>query len=347
MDRVLPGLFRLKVPIPNNPLGHTNVYLLEGEDGYLLIDAGFNSPEAIESLQKQVSETGADIVEISRMVITHAHGDHIGLAGKIRDMSGAKISMHRLERQRHPPHATDRAAFLKHTEKWLRSSGMPQEELRRDGGPPLPPSNHTGAQAREWRHFEPPAKPDATIEDGERIRWGDFDLEAILTPGHSPGHICLYDAGRRLLFSGDHVLPQTTPNIGLRPGQPGRGNPLGDYLTSLDRVGDLDVGLVLPAHEGAFHDLPARIAGIKEHHRRRSQEIMDTLGQGHRTGYQVAESVTWIPDSGGVHFHKLRHWDQRMAVSETLSHLEALRSDGSIRRLMKDGVVYYQIDPKH
>ena len=98
MTEILPGITQLKVPIPNNPLGHTNVYLLRSDDGYILIDAGFNSDEAFIALKAQISDAGVDVAQISRMIITHAHGDHIGLAGKMRQLSGAKIALHKLEK---------------------------------------------------------------------------------------------------------------------------------------------------------------------------------------------------------------------------------------------------------
>ena len=292
MNEILPSLFQLQIPLPNNPLGHTNIYLIHGDDGDLLIDAGFNSPEGLEAMQKQLAETGADIRKISRIIITHAHGDHIGLAGKVREISGAKIALHRLEKPPRFPAGRDREAFVKQAEKWLHASGMPHDELL---SVPEGPRHGPGGM----RPFESPPKPDATLEDNEDIRTGGFNLKVVWTPGHSPGHICLYEANNRVLFGGDHVLPTTTPNIGLRPGQLGRGNPLSDYLESLDKVRKLDVRRVLPAHEHIFKDLPGRVDEIKEHHRRRSQEILDTLHTGPKTGYQVSGAVTWMPESGG------------------------------------------------
>jgi glyoxylase-like metal-dependent hydrolase (beta-lactamase superfamily II) len=325
---------------------------MKGNDGYLLIDAGFDSPEAFEALEKQLGRAGAGIGNIDRLIITHAHGDHIGLAGRIRALSGAKIAMHRLEQPGRLLPPRDRLAFLKQTEEWTHAAGMPHGELTGGGepverGPSLPSSPSSPPLARKgWgiRRLGLPARLDVTLDDGEHIAWGAFDLRVIWTPGHSPGHICLHEADNRLLFSGDHVLPVTTPNIGLRPGQTGRSNPLGDFFESLDKVRGLDARLVLPAHEHPFADLPRRVDEMKEHHRRRSQEILDTLAEGPKTAYEVSGAVTWMPESGGIRFRDLRHWHQRMAVSETLAHLEALRAGRHIRRFLKDSVVYYSLD---
>jgi hypothetical protein len=98
----------------------------------------------------------------------------------------------------------------------------------------------------------------------------------------------------------------------------------------------------LPAHEGVFHDLRGRVDQILEHHRRRNDEIVAALKSGPKTAYQVSESITWMPESGGVKFRNLAHWDQRMAVSETIAHLQALRATGTITRSAKGGIVYYK-----
>ena len=330
MNEVLANVFQLKVPIPNNPLGHTNVYLLRTDDGYMMIDAGFNSQQALEAMQQQLAELDVDFKKISRIIITHAHGDHIGLAGKLRELSGAKVVLHRLEKPQMRPSARDRESFVQQTEDWMHANGIPHQE------PPPGRSLHEMV-----RRFEPPPAPDITLDDEETIRSDGFSLKVIWTPGHSPGHICLYDASRKVLFSADHVLPVTTPNIGLRPGA--GGNPLGDYLASLRKVRDLDVDTVLPAHEQVFKDLPGRVDQILEHHRHRNEEIIAVLKEGPRTAYQVSERITWMPDSGGVKFHDLGHWDQRMAVSETLSHLEVLKEQGVVDRYRQDGIIYYRI----
>ncbi len=221
--------------------------------------------------------------------------------------------------------------------EWSRSSGIPDE-----AAPAMPHHHGPGNGA-----FPPPAVPDILLEDDQEIRTDGLALRVMWTPGHSPGHICLYDARRKVLFSADHVLPVTTPNVGLRMGGNGHGlpesNPLGDYLSSLAKVRGLDAETVLPAHEYVFHDLRGRVDAILEHHRRRNEEIVATLKPGPKTAYQVSESITWLPESGKVKFHDLAHWDQRMAVSETIAHLQALRADGTIRRYASDGIVYYQL----
>ena len=327
MTEVLNGINQLKIPIPDNPLEYTNIYLLQGDGNYLLIDAGFGSEKALNALQQQLSEISVDLNKISRIIITHSHGDHIGLAGKIRELSGAKIALHTIEATPRPP--THENPVARWSGDWFKESGVPDESTTDPGFP------------GGMRRLPSMPEPDMLLEDGQIISFYGNNLQVIWTPGHSPGHICLYNAQRKILFSADHVLPVTTPNISLRPGM--KGNPLSDYLRSLNRVRELEVELVLPAHEQIFTDLRSRVDEILEHHHRRNEEIVGTLKDGPKTAYQISEQITWMPEVGGVRFHDLNHWDQRMAVSEALAHITALKEQGTIDRYIKDGIVYYMI----
>jgi len=329
MTEILPGIYQLKVPIANNPLGHTNIYLLKGEGGCVMIDAGIQSDEAVKALRQQLAETGVELSRIATLIVTHGHGDHIGLAGYVREITGARMAMHAVEISRLP--AALQNPIARWTDVWLRSSGIP------DNGQPDRQAPHS---------FPLPPHPDISLEDGQIIDRFGLNLQVILTPGHAPGHICLYDRDRKILFSGDHVLPVTTPNIGLRPGGTGMdpdNNPLVDYLASLEKVDRLDATMVMPAHEHIFNDLHRRVAELVAHHKYRNEEIIAALASAPKTAYQVSEKITWMPETGGVDFHHLHYWNQRMAVSETLSHLQALRTTGKVVRFGREGVVYYQV----
>jgi glyoxylase-like metal-dependent hydrolase (beta-lactamase superfamily II) len=329
MAEIIPGIYQLKVPIPNNPLEYTNVYLLKTHDGYLLIDAGVNTPEALQSVKRQLSELRVDFKDISHIIITHVHGDHYGLAGKLKELSGAKLAFHQLEKNQIYPAYDNAFDFFRQSDEWLKSNGIPNHEL------PPPQATPSGMQ-----RFSPPALPDITFQGGETISVGGLSLQVVWTPGHAPGHICLYDAPRKVFFSGDHILPVITPNISLR--LPSAGNPLGDFINSLNKVKTLDVNLVLPAHEQIFTNLSARAEEIIQHHHHRTGEILDTLRDKPKTAYEVSADITWMPEFGGVKFHSMAPWDKRMAVSETLAHLEALRLDGIINQFHRDGIIYYQ-----
>ena len=142
------------------------------------------------------------------------------------------------------------------------------------------------------------------------------------------------------MFSGDHVLPVITPNIGLPPGS--EGNPLGDFVASLKKIRDLPCETVLPAHEAIFHDLPKRIDEILHHHEVRNQEIIAAFKSSPMTAYQLSGHITWMPSLGGVKFHSLMPGDKRAAVSETLAHLRAMELGGRVKSSTHDGIIHYE-----
>ena len=169
-----------------------------------------------------------------------------------------------------------------------------------------------------------PVVPDVLLEDGQKPEVPGWDLTAIWTPGHSPGHLCFYEGRRQLMLSGDHVLPRITPNIPYHP-QAGA-NPLGQYLDSLDKLEPYEVEEVLPAHEYRFDDLHRRLEELRQHHRERFNEVIAILRDGPHTAWDIAAHMKWS-----------RSWDdiagfmRRAAVGETVSHLRVLELDGLIR----------------
>ena len=329
MNEIATGVYQLKVPIPDNPLGHTNVYLLQGDGEYHLIDTGWNDAAAFQVLSNQLGEIGVSFKKISQIIITHAHLDHYGLSSRLKELSRAKIAMHRLEKDLLGFRNINMEEFFRQTEQWLQINGVPTSEL------PASPISFT-----RMRRVSPAVLPDITLQGKETISAGAFNLQVIWTPGHSPGHICLYEPNRKVFFSGDHILPTITPNVSLQPQS--TANPLGDFLNSLNNVKQLDVNLVLPAHEYQFADLPTRVDEIIHHHELRNLEVLEAISKEPKTAYQISQRITWMPAFGGVSFQGLAPWDKRMAISETLAHLEAMRVDGRIAKVNQDSIIYYQ-----
>ena len=329
MKKVLPGICQLQLPIPDNPLEYTNTYLIQGDGETLLIDAGWNSEKALRSLKEQLDEIGTGFEDISQIVITHAHIDHYGLAGRLRQLSGAKIALHYLEKELLDARNTDIEQLLQQMRQWLLINGVPAGELVELQRIPL-------NRAR----FVKPVLPEVVLRGSETVSMGIFNFQVIWTPGHSPGHICLYEPAQKILFSGDHVLPVITPNVSLQPQSDS--NPLGNFLKSLDKVKQLDVNLVLPAHERIFTDLQTRVEEITRHHRQRNAEILETIKTEPKTAYQISYVITWMPELGGVKFQDLAAWDKRMAVSEALAHLESMRIDGKVDKFLQGDIIYYR-----
>ncbi len=330
MIEIIPGIFQLQIPIHDNPLGHTNTYLIRDHHGYLLIDAGWDSEEALQAMKDQLAEIGTDLSAITRIIVTHVHGDHYGLVHTLKNHTDAEIIIHSREKEVLLYRYTTVYETLSDIEESWARNGAPRDEL------PMP-----GLPARDTRRLQTPVIPDSTVEGGEIISAGDYKLRVIWTPGHAPGHICLYEPAKKILFGGDHVLPVITPNISLLPYA--GDNPLGEFMDSLKTLDELDVEMVLPAHENIYHDLHKRIAEITHHHRQRNLEILETLEEGPKNAYQVSSVITWIPESGGISYEDLPPMHKRMAVLETLAHLKAMLIDGEVRSYTEDGTDYYMI----
>jgi len=328
MTEIVPGIHQLKVPIPNNPLENTNVYLIQSDDGYVLIDAGWNDNTALQVLHDQLSDIGVEFHDISRILITHAHHDHYGLAGRLRELSGATIALSRIDRDFLSPQYSSFDEYLDRIEHWFRGNGVPEKEL---------PASRMFATMRRTAAS---VLPDVILDEGDIISIGDLKIRVVWTPGHTPGHVCFYEPERKLLFAGDHVLSVITPNISMLPLS--RNNPLADFIGALNKVKLLDISLTLPAHEQLIEDLHGRIDEIIQHHEIRSQEILDALKGEPMTAFSISGHITWMPEFGGVHFDNLEVNDRRMAIMETLAHLEAMRVDSRVIRADSNEMVLFQ-----
>jgi glyoxylase-like metal-dependent hydrolase (beta-lactamase superfamily II) len=328
MTDVFPGIRWLKLPITmeQSDLTHVNVYLVKGSKGYLLIDSGWNTDESFTTFHNYLLKNGIGFQEIKQILITHVHPDHYGMAGHIKQLSGAKIIMHQIEKDYIRPRYIDMNELLALTDRQLSDNGVSENavELLRDATLGL--ENYIIA-----------TQPDATLHDGEIIDIGTFVFRAIWTPGHSSGHICLYEPEKKILFSGDHILPKITPNVGLHPQS--IDNPLGRYIESLQEIRKLDVELTLPGHDQPFKNLKARIDEIIHHHDLRNMEILKTLEFGAKTAYKIAQEISWSNNSG---WNDLPPFHQRMAVFETLAHLEMMAAESRVDKYSHQGVYYYK-----
>jgi glyoxylase-like metal-dependent hydrolase (beta-lactamase superfamily II) len=316
MVRILDGIYQLKVPLPGD-LGDTNVYLISGSEGWLMVDTGWESPEALSALRSELAQGGIELEDISSIIITHFHPDHIGLAKAIQEESGAKVLLHR-EEARYVQGKFVLSEILERTGKWARVL-----EVKKVEG--FTPSE-----------FSFPSLPevDVVLQGGEEIVWGDLHLRVIWTPGHSPGHICLYEPQKGLLFSGDHILPIITPNVSLNPLS--GDNPLKDYIDSLKLLRELKLELALPAHEHIFTQVEKRIEELFWHHEERKREIMRVLFRGEKTLCEVASRISWLWDGRTISYSDLTPMDKMMALGETLAHLEFLRDEGRLEMIATD-----------
>ena len=310
VEQVRPGLWSLPTPFPQSPLRYVLSYLVEEPDGPVLVDTGWPAEAGWDALVAGVGAAGHDITEIKAVLVTHFHADHSGLAGRVRDASGAWIGMHELDAGALRTYKS-LAEFMAASAAWLERRGMPAAET----------AEMLTMGEERMRGLD---KPDVLIEDGARPLGSRGSLRAVWTPGHTPGHLCFAHEGHDVLLTGDHVLPRITPNISPSPWN--TDDVLGQYLASLEVLGDAEPAEVLPAHEYRFRGLTARIAQLKDHHSRRLREVLDIVGsEDGCSTVDVAARLTWS-----------RPWEQnrgivrRSAIGETYAHLVHLERRGLI-----------------
>ncbi|GAA1305023.1 MBL fold metallo-hydrolase [Streptomyces sanglieri] len=317
------GVHSIKVPIPDNPLGHTLVHVLDTDRGPVLIDTGWDDPEAWDTLGAGLAAVGTEMADIHGVVITHHHPDHHGLSGQVREASGAWIAMHaadtaivRRTRESEP------GRWLTYLAAKLTAVGAPEEHLA-----PLRAAAAGRSRTRTLPGLRA-ALPDREIVPGELLDLAGRRLRAIWTPGHTPGHVCLHLEeehpgnlpGRGRLFSGDHLLPGISPHIGLYedPDDATATDPLGDYLDSLERIGRLGAAEVLPAHQYAFTDAAGRVRELLGHHEERLTGLLGLLAEP-LTPWELAERMEWNRP-----WEQIPHGSRNIAVSEAEAHLRRL-----------------------
>ena len=335
--QVAEGVFQFKVPmptrrdIPDGGLRYTLVYAVQISGGWVVIDAGLNTDEGFKAFQGYLSEAGIVPQDVSLIVITHGHPDHMGLANRFKELTGARLAMHRLDASGGDHHrARAEGAEAEAVREWIQRYGIPEGELRGEFIR-RPPGDFHG-DASPW-HFSPPSV-DLLLEGGEELVAGS-GLWAVWTPGHSAGHLCIHDRKRRLLFAGDHVLPTITPHVSLYPGDDG--NPLGHFLEAQRYLKELDVDMVHPAHEHSFPDLGRRVDEILDHHRERMNEMLAQVRNGPRTAWQITSGIKW----NVAPWEQLGSGTRRMALMETMSHLQHMVEEGELSRQETDSVVQY------
>ncbi|SRR5579884_80846 len=309
---IAEGIWLIRLPLPF-PVAILNVYLIRTDDGFLLLDCGLKTNACRKALAEALASIGVQWTQIRRLIITHLHPDHFGLAAEVRERSANGIWMHKAEAALLSPRFMDNDLFSEQS-AWLIENGAPRD------------ATEEIAQASQGiSEFIDMFSPDGFLEDGDRIPVQEGEIEALLTPGHSPGLLTFYFAGRKLYFSSDHMVEKITPNVGLH-GHSSE-NPLGDYLASLKRVRELDIDWVLPSHGQPFRGHRDWICATMQHHEARCRRMQATVAEAPRTAYEVA-AAEW-----GRHLSPL---NERFAMAEALAHLEYLRRQGRVA-VVRDG----------
>jgi glyoxylase-like metal-dependent hydrolase (beta-lactamase superfamily II) len=254
--------------------------------------------------------------------ITHLHTDHLGLVSSLAtETSVIYFNQPEAEQIKTGIHLDDLIRLA-------RMNGFPEKELQTIS------HSHPG-----FKYRSPKQLSFHVLKEGNTIRVADFEFECVETPGHTKGHMCLYEPSKKIFVAGDHILNDITPNILLWSGE---WNPLKEYLESLDKVYELDIELVLPGHRGIFRNCKERIQELKHHHYKRLDEIVSILEKGRRNAFQVASRMSWdnIYDSWDL-FPVSQKW---FATGEAISHLKYLEEKGILLKEMEKQKILFSLN---
>ncbi len=309
----------IELPVPF-PVKTTNVYVVD-EEPITLIDTGVKTDMSLQVLKDSLRRLGYGIEDIRRILITHGHLDHYGQAKRISALSGAEVSIH-VEDYRM---IQSLAQFRRQVASVLMQNGTPRDSV--DTIVNYMESAQQWAEPLDDVHF---------INEGDEIFFQDMVLRPIHCPGHSPGLICFYLEGESILFSGDHLLKDISPNPIVKPLQKGgdpRNTSLNEYLHSIRKIEDLEVSLVLPGHGGPIQDFKNLLENILRHHEQRLEQVLSVLSGGEKTAYDISKAL--FPDT--------KSFEVFLGVSEILGHLNILLEEGKIIFRSRDGIYYYSM----
>ncbi|MCC8061116.1 MAG: MBL fold metallo-hydrolase [Clostridiales bacterium] len=321
-----PEIWQIPVELPQSPLKNLNSYVIRTPEQNLVIDTGFNRPECRNALWNGMEELNIEWKKTA-LFVTHGHTDHMGLAPAFAEQ-GCTIYMSQIDYDYFKA-STKGYATVWRDDLYLKES-FPKEELAKQ---------NKGNQDRFYAPKD--VFPVTTVKDRDQIMVGSVKAVCIHTPGHSMGHMMLYLPDSEVLFSGDHVLFDITPNIGIWSPDC---NSLRDYLDSLQKTKELSVKLTLPAHRGTMKkNLYQRIDELITHHEERLKEIKMAIREHPGTdAYSIAGHITW--SAKGLEWDEFPTHQKWFAMGETLAHLYYLVEKGEvIRQDLGDQVAYYTI----
>lgn len=317
----IPGVSRVTLPVGVNAVETVNMYVLADGERVTIVDCGVWRPElpdgGLALLEAGLEGAGYALTDVSKIIVTHAHIDHYGLAGRLMEITGADLSMHATtdldcEKYRHPDTALAR-----------------KRDTYADHGVPADEQMDLAEHLMRWMPYLHSVREASTrLRGQEHLGIGGDQWEVIHTPGHSLGHVCLWSESRRLLLSGDHLLPGITPPVTFERGFDA--DPMRSYIESLETVARLRPELVYPGHGRPFADAVGRIEAITRNKIRRMTKIRHAIQDRPSSVTELADKLV----AGAILAHQ-----RQLAINETLAHIAYLRWSGLVeRRTRPDGV---------
>jgi glyoxylase-like metal-dependent hydrolase (beta-lactamase superfamily II) len=319
----LAGIHRLPVPTPF-AIGKMNAYLIE-DDPLTLVDTGPNSGRSLDVLGELLAERGHSIEDIELILLTHNHTDHLGLAEIVVEHSGAEVAALGAAAERLANYTAEAEREDELAVGLMLASGIPEDialALR--------------TVSSSYRGWGAPVTVTRPLADGDVIELAGRRLEAFLRPGHSVMDTVFWDAEREFAFVGDHLLPHISSNpLISRPldGSPGRTRSLVAYLDSMAKTRELPEGsILLPGHGEPIDDHRSLIDTRFASTERRKEKLFRLLGDGPRTGYELAQSM----------WGNIAVTQAFLTLSEVIGHMDLLEDEGRVRELDDDGVIRFE-----
>jgi glyoxylase-like metal-dependent hydrolase (beta-lactamase superfamily II) len=318
IKEIIRNLYMITLPMPFR-LKHVHVYALVHDGKVTLFDTGLNTPETFSILETAMKRIDRSIQDIDRIFISHRHGDHCGMAGRIKAASGAEILMSDLD------HAFIRIAdqedrMIREMNLFYLRHGLGEDALVT-----------LASILKGFKKMTGSFTLDRPLKQGECHRVGDWTCEVLSAPGHSTGHTCFFFREQGLLLAGDHILPDITPNLSPDLFEPSF-RPLKRFLESLSEMRDLPVRMVCPAHGQPFVNFQERIDEIIDHHRERKGLTFASVRKNPKTAYEVSIDL-FGPN--------LPEFDQFLAINETYVHLVELVHEGLIEEEIRENLSFY------
>ncbi len=319
-QEILTNLYKIEIPLPKNPLKALNSYIIKDAERNLIIDTGWDQEECMEAMQDGLRALGVDLRKTD-FFITHLHADHLGLLSQLATETST-IYFNQPEAER-----------IKSLNRWndfvdfARLNGFPEDELQ------AALCSHPG-----YKYGPKGVLSFRVLKEGDRISIGNYLFECVETPGHTKGHLCLYEPSKKIFVAGDHILSDITPTIQLWSDD---WDPLKEYLESLEKVYKLDIELVLPGHRGMIRNCKERIRELKDHHERRLEEIVSILRKGSQNAFEVASQMSWdVIYEAWERFPVSQKW---FATGEAIAHLKYLEEKGKLQKEIQDQKIVYSL----
>jgi glyoxylase-like metal-dependent hydrolase (beta-lactamase superfamily II) len=316
----LKHLHAIALPTPF-PVGPVTVYLADAPGEPLtLMDTGPRTAEARSALESALALLGYRLADLDRIIISHAHADHFGLAAELVAVSGAEVWSHPWNEAALGDYASDREQRTTFYVELLRRAAVPEEVMAKVGGATQGVNRYAG-----------PVVVARMLEEGDRLQLAGRTWQVLHTPGHAAGLICLYEPESRVLLSSDHLLADISSNPVVEPPPPGhdqRLHSLALYRASLQRVANLEISLALPSHGPPIRDVPSLVEQRLSFHDQRVEHVAAALQNGNCTTWEI--TLALFPNRSPL--------DTFLAVSEVIGHLDVMRLEGRVAREEVGGI---------